>query len=291
MEGKYHDPEIRSGTQAYNRAMQFIVKAIGPGKIHQPLNCADVSQPIRPFAPCLLRHLQPAHRSALAAIPPFWIDRIHAELRHVSVVDGGKCVWLSTTPMRWRYPNFSEATNSPKRGRKHASSRRFVCGGNFIDSDAYDDPVAAQRVKELLTNPRINAVARQGIAFRPVISAVGSQWSQKHTGADAADVFYRDDSTEKEKAVLLAIFNFDSDHPAEKKVLFRQIGLDSSQHFLITDLWTGDATECKEGEHTWKLPPGEASFVHHGRQTMNPVIHITTAPDRSRKAMLTKIMK
>jgi hypothetical protein len=32
MEGKHHDPEIRSGIQAYNRAMQFIVHAFGPDK-------------------------------------------------------------------------------------------------------------------------------------------------------------------------------------------------------------------------------------------------------------------
>jgi hypothetical protein len=131
----------------------------------------------------------------------------------------------------------------------------------MIDADPFDDPVAAQRAKELLTNPRINAVARQGIAFRPVIAAIGSQWSDKHTGADAADTFYRDDSAEHKKAALLAIFNFDSDRPTEKKISFGQIGLGSSGHFQITDLWTGNVTECNEAEYTWKLAPGEAALV------------------------------
>jgi len=122
--------------------------------------------------------------------------------------------------------------------------------------------VAARRADTLLTNPRINAVARQGIAFRPLIRALGSQWSPKQrSGADAADVFYREDSAEHEKAVLLAIFNFDSDRPAEKKISFDQIGLGSSVHFQITDLWQGNVVECKEPEHTWKLPPGEAALV------------------------------
>jgi hypothetical protein len=94
-----------------------------------------------------------------------------------------------------------------------------------------------------------------------VIGALGSQWSAKHTGVDAAEIFYRDDSTEHEQAVLLAIFNFDSDRPAEKKILFDQVGLSSSQHLQITDLWTGNVLECKEPEHTWKLPPAEAVIV------------------------------
>jgi hypothetical protein len=50
-------------------------------------------------------------------------------------------------------------------------------------------------------------VARQGIAC-PLIAAVGSQWSDKHLGADAADIFYRDDSGEKENAVLFRHLQF-----------------------------------------------------------------------------------
>ena len=170
-------------------------------------------------------------------------------------------VYAFNDPDAIELTRFQRGDELPEAWVKTRIVSAIVCGGNFIDADPFDDPVAARRAEELLTNPRINAVARQGIAFRPLIGALGSQWSAKHTGADAADLFYRDDSTEHEKAALLAIFNFDSVRPTEKKISFDQIGLGSTGHMQIIDLWTGNAMECKAEEHAWKLPPGEASLV------------------------------
>jgi hypothetical protein len=260
MEGKHLDPEIRSGIQAYNRAMQFIVKAIGPDKF--------ISLSIAPMVPSQYGHSRRVSCDIYSQLtdlhwPPF---RHFGSTEYLLSCDTflwwmAGSVYAFNDPDEMALSRFQRGDQLPEAWAKTRIASAIVCGGNFIDSDAYDDPVAAQRTKELLTNPRINAVARHGIAFRPVIGALGTKWSQKHDGADAADVFYRDDSAENEKAVLLAVFNFDSEHPTEKKVPFGQIGLDSSRHLLITDLWTGSAIECKEREHTWKLPPGEASFV------------------------------
>ena len=260
MEGKHHDPEIHSGIQAYNRAMQFIVKAIGPDKF--------ISLSIAPMFPSQYGHSRRVSCDIYSQLtdlhwPPF---RHFGSTEYLLSCDTflwwmAGSVYAFNDPDEITLSRFQRGDQLPEAWAKTRIASAIVCGGNFIDSDAFDDPVAAQRSGELLTNPRINAVVREGIAFRPVVGALGSQWSQKHTGADAVDVFYRNDSAENEKAVLLAIFNFDADHPAEKKIPFGQIGLASSQHFLITDLWTGSAIECKEGEHTWKLPPGEASFV------------------------------
>jgi alpha-galactosidase len=260
MEGKHHDPEIRSGIQAYNRSMQFIVKAIGPDKF--------ISLSIAPMFPSQYGHSRRVSCDIYSQLtdthwPPF---RHFGSTEYLLSCDTflwwmAGSVYAFNDPDEMALCKFQRGDQLPEAWAKTRIVSAIVCGGNVIDSDAYDDSIAAERTEKLLTNPRINAVARQGIAFRPVIGALGTKWSQKHDGADAADVFYRDDSAENEKAVLLAIFNFDSEHPAEKKVPFGQIGLDSSQHFLITDLWTGSALECKEGEHTWKLPPGDASLV------------------------------
>jgi hypothetical protein len=156
---------------------------------------------------------------------------------------------------------FQDSDQVPEAWAKTRVVSAIACGGNILDTDPFDDPVAVRRTIELLTNPRINAIARQGIAFRPVISQIGSQWSSKHAGADAADTFYRDDSVEHGKAVLLAVFNFDSDQAVEKRISFDQIGLGSSKHVQITDLWTGNVIESKENAHTWNLPAGEAALV------------------------------
>jgi hypothetical protein len=260
MEGKYHDPEIRSGIQAYNRAMQSVVKAIGPDKF--------ISLSIAPTFPSQYGHSRRVSCDIYSQLTDLhWPPFRHFGSTEYMLSCNTFLWWMAGSVYAFNDPDemalsrFQRGDQLPEAWAKTRIVSAIVCGGNFIDSDAYDDPIAAQRSEELLTNPRINAVARQGIAFRPVVGAIGSKWSQKHDGADAADVFYRDDSAENEKAVLLAIFNFDADHPAEKKVRFNQIGLDSSGHFLITEVGTGNAIECKEREHTWKLPPGEASFV------------------------------
>ena len=260
MEGRHHDPQIRSGMQAYNGAMRFIVKAIGPDKF--------ISLSIAPMFPSQYGHSRRVSCDIYSQLtdlhwPPF---RNFGSTEYMLSCNtflwwmAGR-VYPFNDPDEIELSRFERGDELPRAWAKTRIVSGIVAGGNILDADPFDDPVAAQRAEELLTNPRINAVARQGIAFRPVIDTLGSQWSDKHTGADAADVFYRDDSAEHDKAVLLAIFNFDSDRPAEKKIAFDQFGLGSSQHFQITELWTGNVIECKEGEHTWKLPPGEAELV------------------------------
>jgi hypothetical protein len=261
LEGKFHDPEIRSGTQAYNRAMQFIVKEIGPDRF--------ISLSIAPMFPSQYGHSRRVSCDIYSQLtdlhsPPF---RHFGSTEYMLSCDTFLW-WMAGTVYPFNDPDafvltrFQRGDELPEAWVKTRIVSAIVCGGNFIDADPFDDPVAARRADTLLTNPRINAVARQGIAFRPVIRALGSQWSPKQrSGADAADVFYRDDSAEREKAVLLAIFNFDSDRPAEKKISFDWIDLASSQRLQITDLWTGNVIECKRPEYSWKLPPGEAALV------------------------------
>jgi hypothetical protein len=260
MEGPHHDSEIRSGIQAYNRAMQFIVQAIGPDKF--------ISLSIAPMFPSQYGHSRRVSCDIYSQLtdlhwPPF---RDFGSTEYMLSCDTFLW-WMAGTIYPFNDPDAIELTRFQRRDElpeawvKTRIVSAIVCGGNFIDADPFDDPLAPQRADKLLTNPRINAVARQGIVFRPVIGALGSQWSAKHTGADSAEIFYRDDSAGHAKAVLLAIFNFDSDHPAEKKISFEQIGLGLSQHFQITDLWTGNVIESNDGKHTWKLPPGEAALV------------------------------
>ena len=260
LEGRHHDPEIRSGIQAYNRAMQFIVQAIGADKF--------ISLSIAPMFPSQYGHSRRVSCDIYSQLtdlhwPPF---RDFGSTEYMLSCDTflwwmAGSIYPFNDPDAIELTRFQRGDELPEAWVKTRIASAIVCGGNFIDADRFDDPVAARRAEELLINPRINAVARQGIAFRPLIGALASQWSAKHTGADAADIFYRDDSAEHEKSVLLAIFNFDSDHPTDKKISFREIGLGSFHHFQITDLWTGNAIECNEGERTWKLPPGEAAVV------------------------------
>jgi hypothetical protein len=260
MEAKHHDPEIRSGTQAYNRAMQHIVQTIGPDKF--------ISLSIAPMFPSQYGHSRRVSCDIYSQLtdlhwPPF---RNFGSTEYMLSCDTFLW-WMAGTVYPFNDPDeielsrFGGGDELPKAWARSRVVSAVVSGGNFLDTDPFDDAVAAQRAEELLTNPRINAVARQGIAFRPVIAAIGSRWSDKHTGADAAEMFYRDDSDEHEKAVLLAVFNYDSDRPAEKKISFDQIGMDSPESLQITDLWTGSVTKCNEAKYSCKLPPGEAALL------------------------------
>jgi len=260
MEGRHHDPEIHSGIQAYNRAMRFIVQAIGPDKF--------ISLSIAPMFPSQYGHSRRVSCDIYSQLTDLhWpLFRNFGSTEYMLSCDTFLW-WMAGSVYPFNDPDeidltkFQGGSELPEAWAKTRIVSAIVCGGNFIDTDPFDDPLAAQRAVALLTNPRINAVARQGIAFRPVIDAIGSQWSPQHTGADATEIFYRDDSAANEKAILLAIFNYDSDRPAQKKISFDQIGLGSSRSFQITDLWTGNTTECKEGEHSWTLPSGEGMLV------------------------------
>lgn len=260
MEGRHHDPEIHSGIEAYNRAMRFIVQAVGPDKF--------ISLSIAPMFPSQYGHSRRVSCDIYSQLTDLhWPQfRNFGSTEYMLSCDTflwwmAGSVYPFNDPDEINLTRFQRGNELPEAWAKTRIISAVVSGGNFLDTDPFDDPIAAKRAVELLTNPRINAVARQGIAFRPLIGSLGSQWSPNHTGADAADIFYRDDSGEPGKAVLVAIFNFDSDRAVEKKVSFDQIGLSSYQHLQITDLWTGNTIKCDEGEHAWKLPPGEAALV------------------------------
>ena len=260
LEGKYHDPTVHSGTQAYNRAMQHLMQSIGKDKF--------VSLSIAPMFPSQYGHSRRVSCDSYSQLndlqsPTF---RDFGSTEYMLSCDTflwwmGGTVYPYNDPDAIELSKFQGGAALPEAWVKSRIISVIVCGGNYLDADDFFDPVAAQRADIMLTNPRINAVARQGIVFRPLFHQLGQQWSSKHDGTDAADLFYRDDSSSSEKASLVAVFNYDAKEPAKKSVALDEVGLPSAANYKITDLWTGQTTTASSKNWQCQLAAGEATLV------------------------------
>jgi hypothetical protein len=103
----------------------------------------------------------------------------------------------------------------------------------LIDSDDFTSVDSQTRAIALLTNPRINELARSGQAFRPV----------ETDGSDhAADVFT---CTMPDGQQYLAVFNFDAQKGVNRTMPAEKIGLLVNNTYKLMDLWTGEETQHK----------------------------------------------
>ena len=121
--------------------------------------------------------------------------------------------------------------NQGARNENEARSRflsAVISGGMILDSSAFlDDQTARGLAPKVYTNPRINALAATGRAFRPV---------EGNTGDQAADVFVREDHG----TYYLAVFNFNGDAGISKQIPLERVDreLAGEKHAAVTDVWT-----------------------------------------------------
>ncbi|MCH5228138.1 MAG: alpha-galactosidase, partial [Muribaculaceae bacterium] len=106
-----------------------------------------------------------------------------------------------------------------------------ITGLYFLGDDLSEsgDSITKERVKNFLTNPGINQMARECKSFRPV--EIGHE-------DKATDSFYYLLSD----TMYLAVFNFD-EIEKQKTIDFSRLGLDSDKKFLAKELWSGEYLE------------------------------------------------
>ncbi len=262
LEGKHHDPAVKTGIQAYNQAMQYITSLLPPNVF--------VSLSIAPLFPSGYAHSRRISCDVIGQLDdlqsPTYPHYGSTEYMLNSLSFGwwqAGTIYPFVDPdamALYKFGNQSPITPEWAKTRVTASA---VAGAPFLDSTDYSDATGAQRMTTLLGNAAIDALVQnaKGAAFRPLDGGVGyvsapmSGSTDTNSGSAASDVFVRADGG----AVLVAAFDFDPAKPAMKSIDLARAGLDANGNYAVTDLWTGDKTSAK-GTLAVSLNPGESKI-------------------------------
>lgn len=230
-EGAFYDKEITTGTQAYNCGMRKIHEILGEKLENQEF---FISLSIAPMFPS-----QYAHSRRISCDVFGTIDNTEYMLN--SLTYGW---WMNGTIYPFSDPDHMVLYNSFNHKDailyNEGLSRYIsaaITGTVFIDSDDFRIKEARSRAMEILTCEEINAVAKRGIAFRPV---------EGNTKDAACDTFVSYE--EGEDALYLAVFNFSSSETKVMQLDLERIGLDPTGKYEMYDLWSKEIVQAADGD-------------------------------------------
>jgi alpha-galactosidase len=202
-----YDPTVTTGIAAYNQGMTYIASKIG--------GTMFVSESIAPLFPYQYGNARRVSCDTFGAASA-------AEYELNSASYGW---WLSGRLYSYNDPDqlvFQGFTPTDNMARLLSG---VVSGTLFLDGDDLTSAAGQSAAMKNLTNPRINAVARLGKAFRPVEGNTGTNPSSVLVLADGATHY-------------LAVFNFTASAVTTPVDLARA-GLGATTAYAATDLWAG----------------------------------------------------
>ncbi len=228
-EGRHHDPTA-TAMEAFHRGMAavregvasagrpvYLSAAIAPLYVHEYVHARRVGNDV---------NFGQAREAANVALSWFTDMLYHRNDPDNVVV---RADW---------YPGYSD-----EMARMHATMAAL--GGTLFivgDDPRYLSPERAA----LLTHPEVLALAREGVAARPL-----------DVGETPAPVWA---ATLHDGGVAVGVFNW-SDAPVRRTVPFAALGLDPVRPYHVRDLWTSDASGSATGAYTVELPPRTAALV------------------------------
>ena len=235
-EGKFYNPEITTGIQAYNFAMNYLLECIGDSGIFLSLS-------IDPIFPHGYGHGRRISCDAFGSI------------------DQSEYVNNSTTYLWWMndllyryndpdhlvlYKSYDMNSISFEEAKTRFNSG-VICGGMMINSDDYHYEVARERGEILFGNEEINQIIREGITFKPVPT---------YTGEQAASAFLRRSG----EGWLLALFNYSlSDAQTVDIDLSDLLGV-AFDDVEIKDLWSKEEWHVSQQLQV-TLPPTGSTIL------------------------------
>ncbi|MFC4810375.1 carbohydrate-binding protein [Paenibacillus sp. GCM10023250] len=228
LEGKHYDPNVLTGTQAYNQGMAYVDKLVADRMF--------ISESIAPLFPS-----QYAHSRRIATDTFGSISDTEFELNALTYG-----WWQNGTIYHYNDPDHMALTRagSLEEARSRVNSA-VISGTVFLDSDDVHDARAQEYMKALLTNKAVLALAKKGESFRPV---------EGNTGARAADAFVLKDKN----TYYLAVFNY-AKTAAGKTIDLARAGLNGAASYKATDLWT-NAVSTASGQLTVQLGAAESKL-------------------------------
>lgn len=224
VEGVHYNKDITTGVAAYNYGMQQIVDIMKEEIEREEF---FISLSIAPLFPSQYAHSRRISCDIFGTIN-------FAEYMLNSLTYGW---WMNDSVYRFNDPDHIVVYNSYNHRdpilfqeglTRYISSA--ISGTMMIDSDDFRLEEARERTQRILTNEKINGIAKAGISFRPV---------EGNTGSEACDSFIRKD--DKEGVLYLAVFNYSAADKKVKKLDFGRIGLDPDKEYVMYDLWNKES--------------------------------------------------
>ncbi|RYX83833.1 alpha-galactosidase [bacterium] len=230
LEGVHYDPQLTTGIAAYNVGMKRIVDALNPQKIGRPF---FISLSIAPLFPSHYAHGRRGSCDAFGSLND-------SEYMLNSLTYGW---WVNRTLYRFNDPDHIVLSASEAEARTRFNSA-VIAGTMLLDSDDLTKPENQQRALKILTNSDVNALAKQGHAFRPV---------EVDTGSHSTNIFVAREGRD----YWVAAFNFDGKQSKQIKLDLARIGLKPNSTYHAQDLWGHSAESVKQ---SWdiSLAPAES---------------------------------
>ena len=237
-EGKFYNPEITTGIQAYNFAMNYLLECIGDSDIFLSLS-------IDPIFPHGYGHGRRISCDAFGSI------------------DQSEYVNNSTTYLWWMndllyrfndpdhlvlYKSYDMNSISFEEAKTRFNSG-VICGGMMINSDDYHYEIAQERGEILFENEEMNQIIREGVTFKPLPGYQGEQ---------AADAFIRQSGNEW----LLVVFNYSLSDSKTMTFDLSEILATDADSVTIKDLWSKEEWQATEVQVT--LAPTASTILRIG---------------------------
>lgn len=221
MEGVHYDPNVTTGIQAYNQGMQYLVTQ-NNGRMF-------LSESIAPIFPYRYAHARRIYCDAASSI--------NDTAATMQAVNYGW--WLQGRLYQFNDPDMMKFAGATANENQSRLINCAISGTIFLNSDDLAGAAGQSLAQNCLTRAGINEVARAGVSFRPV---------EGNTGANASDVFVRQDGT----TWYVAVFNY-SAFGTSKSLNLARLGI-SGTPYTAVDLWSG-AVVTVNGP-TWSVSLG-----------------------------------
>jgi hypothetical protein len=242
LECAHFNPRITTGTAAYNMGMARIDADLSPARIGRPF---FISLSIAPLFPAGYGHSRRISCDTFGAIS-------NSEYMLNSLTygwwEGGTIYAFNDGDHAVLYQAHGQSVTTENEGLSRLNAN-VVAGSPILDSDDLLDPKAQARVKRLLGNPEVMALAKEGKTFRPV---------EGDTGQHASDTFVRDDRASGK--FYIAVFNYSPTAAVTKNIDLSRLGLKSSTHYKVYNLWTKQTSQA-EGSLSLTLEPAESALL------------------------------
>ncbi|NUU80284.1 S-layer homology domain-containing protein [Paenibacillus xylanilyticus] len=239
LEGTHVDPKVSTGIQAYNEGMRYVEDRLD-GKMF-------ISASIAPIFPS-----QYAHSRRISCDTYGNINETEYMLN--SLTYG---FWQNGTIYSYTDPDHLVLSRASSLAEARSRVNSGVIAGTvMMDSDDVNDPKAQEYMTALYNNMEVLNVALKGKAFKPL---------EGNTNANAADTFVLKDGED----YYLAIFNYSAANSTARTVDFERAGLNASQSYSLTDLWSGEVSSVS-GSWSAALEPAESRLVKLTKNTNTP---------------------
>ena len=220
MEGVHYDPNVTTGIQAYNQAMQYILDQNG-GRMF-------LSESIAPIFPYQYAHSRRIYCDASGSI--------NDTMNTMQAVNYGW--WINKRLYQFSDPDMMKFAGVTANENQSRLINCAISGTVFLNSDDLASSAGQNLARTCLTNAGINEVARSGVSFRPV---------EGNTGTGPSTLFVRQDGS----TWYVAVFNY-SVFSANPSLNLARLGISGT--YTAVDLWSG-AMSTVSGT-TWNVSLG-----------------------------------